>query len=86
MVPGNLVPKISPKTSQPTEGCKIIKNRNPNCASGLPSARGRCFTQPFTNFHSGEYMTTFSPSKLPYVLHPHKIDPISKMIFNTYTG
>ena len=29
-----------------TEGCKIIKNRKPNIASELPSARGRRFAQP----------------------------------------
>ena len=29
-----------------TEGCKNIKNRNPNLASARPSARGRDFTQP----------------------------------------
>ena len=32
-----------------TERCKIVKNRNPNRMSELPTARGRHFPQPFTN-------------------------------------
>ena len=32
-----------------TEGCIIIRNKNPNRASELPSAHGRRFTQPFTD-------------------------------------
>ena len=32
-----------------TEGSIIIRNMNPTLTSELPSARGRRFTQPFTN-------------------------------------
>jgi len=59
-----------------TEQCKIIKNRKPNLASELRSARGRHFTQPIAyNF------THLSISKYSYLYTDEGVTGLSQDTF-----